>query len=236
MSEKNSFKTIKELTQEVDALINLLNSGKLGMEGIEALHACSRELYERITLVRYKAMEKEANPKFAVLPPTEETLPTSSSKTDSAKKKEKKGVAFKLNVEKEEKTKEDTLADIAVEQDEASKHQISLLDEIEARSSEKSLNEKFAQSKTTLGDKLKKQPIKNLKDSIGLNQKFLFMNDLFHGENAAYNDAVETLNSFSDFTEARAYIVNELSEKYKWDGDSESVVSFMELVERRYLG
>jgi hypothetical protein len=249
MSENMPYKTIKDLVKEVDAFVNLLNEGKLELKDIENLHGASRELYERITLVRYKAIEKESNPKFAVIPPAvEEVLPPRQvENTETEKKAEadkpteetKPAISFKLNMQPSEEAAEkqpEAVEEVKVE--EVSKNQISLLDEIEARSSEKSLNEKFALSgqQGTLADKLKKQPIKDLKESIGLNQKFLFMNELFQGENIAYNEALDRLNSFPGFNEARTYMVTELSEKYRWDGDSEFVQSFMELVERRYLG
>jgi hypothetical protein len=249
MSENMPYKTIKDLVKEVDAFVNLLNEGKLDLKDIENLHGASRELYERITLVRYKAIEKESNPKFAVIPPAvEEVLPVKEQLNNVVEEKKieeiepaeepKRAVSFKLNMQPAENTDKEPVKFDEQKAEEISKNQISLLDEIEARSGEKSINEKFALSgqQGTLADRLKKQPIKDLRESIGLNQKFLFMNELFQGENTAYNEALEKLNSFPGFNEARAYIVAELSEKYHWNGDSEFVQSFMELVERRYLG
>ena len=49
----------------------------------------------------------------------------------------------------------------------------------------------------TVADKLSRQPIKDLKSAIGLNQKFLFMNDLFEGENELFNNAINKINSFN---------------------------------------
>jgi len=99
-----------------------------------------------------------------------------------------------------------------------------------------SINEKFAKDneEMTLAEKLSLKPIDDLKKAIGLNQKFLFMNDLFEGENGTFNEALEQLNSFSSYLEAEDYMNNVLSNKYNWDSTSKSVKNFSLLVKRRY--
>lgn len=99
-----------------------------------------------------------------------------------------------------------------------------------------SVNDQYQRSESgTLASKLGKTPIADLKSAIGINQKFLFMNNLFQGENLAYNDAIEKLNSCQTREEALEYLDKQLSEQFNWDVDDEHVGEFRELIERRYL-
>ena len=99
-----------------------------------------------------------------------------------------------------------------------------------------SLNDKLAGAEpVSLADKLKKQPITNLASSIGINQKFLFMNDLFQGERDAFHESIAHLDKFDSYLDADNYIKNNLVAKYGWDMENSSAVRFMEMVERRYL-
>ena len=80
---------------------------------------------------------------------------------------------------------------------------------------------------------MSRQPIKDLKSAIGLNQKFLFMNDLFEGENEIFNNAINKINAFNTLPEAIAFIDSDLSST--WDKENSSVLNFMDLVERRFM-
>ncbi len=101
-----------------------------------------------------------------------------------------------------------------------------------------SLNVRLATMKQDvgLGTSMQHNPIVNLKDSIGVNEKFLFINELFEGDIEAYNEAVNKLNSFNNLDEAFDYI-NQLNDSYSWDGQnsSETIDKFAYLVQRRYM-
>lgn len=107
--------------------------------------------------------------------------------------------------------------------------------EPEAGEVSESLNDRMRAEteEPTLAKKLQKRPIKDLKTAIGINQKFLFMNELFEGENQLYYDALDYLNGLTDFNEAEGYLT-ELSDRYTWDWSSKQVKHFVSLVERRY--
>lgn len=89
-------------------------------------------------------------------------------------------------------------------------------------------------AKLTLAERMQKTKIDDLNKVIGLNQKFLFMNSLFEGENTSYNDAIEKLNRMPTVADARHYI-RELAYIYAWNYEDPNVVLFTEFVERRYL-
>lgn len=101
--------------------------------------------------------------------------------------------------------------------------------------SEESLHTKIASknSSKTLADKLHHKPIKDLKAAIGINEKFLFINQLFEGNLQTYSSAVEKINATADLSTARQ-IAADLAGQLNWDDDNEHVKNFMELVERRF--
>lgn len=86
----------------------------------------------------------------------------------------------------------------------------------------------------SVGEKLQKKPIPDLKAAIGINEKFQFINQLFHGNMTEYNIAINQINICGSKEEAEAYLET-LRELYKWNVDSEAVVTFTALVERRFL-
>jgi hypothetical protein len=86
----------------------------------------------------------------------------------------------------------------------------------------------------SLADRLGRTAIADLKSAIGINQKFLFLNDLFEGESTHYNDALTQLNDFPTFDEAGKHL-NELRTRFDWDVESASALAFVELIERRFL-
>ncbi len=97
-----------------------------------------------------------------------------------------------------------------------------------------SLNEKLKQSKKELSEALKDTPIKDIKKAIGINDRFLFINDLFKGDEAMYERSIKTINGFSIYPEAEYWIRRELKTKLGWDDQHESVKQFDQLVKRRF--
>lgn len=83
---------------------------------------------------------------------------------------------------------------------------------------------------------LKLKPIEDLKSGIGLNEKFLFIRELFENDHMAYAEAIEKLNAAPDLDTAEEVLGNELLPKYNWDLDTEASMSFLHLIFRRFAG
>jgi hypothetical protein len=97
-----------------------------------------------------------------------------------------------------------------------------------------SLNDKLKQGKTELVEVLKETPIKDLRKAIGINDRFLFINELFRGDENMYERCIKTINSFNIYAEAEYWITRELKVKLGWNNDSETVQHFDQLVKRRF--
>jgi len=103
--------------------------------------------------------------------------------------------------------------------------------------SEESVHRKIAgqTGSKTLADKLHHKPIKDLKTAIGINEKFLFVNQLFEGNLQNYSAAIEKINTVNDLATAKE-IAADLAGQMNWDDSNEHVRNFMELLERRFSG
>jgi hypothetical protein len=87
----------------------------------------------------------------------------------------------------------------------------------------------------TLANKLKKNPIPDLKSAIGINEKFLFINQLFNGDAMEYTNAIDYINKSGDHSSALRYLKENVFGKYSWTEDNDQVQIFLDLVERRFL-
>jgi hypothetical protein len=103
-----------------------------------------------------------------------------------------------------------------------------------ANPGETSLNERLRQSKSELSDALQDVPIKDLRKGIGVNDRFLFIRELFRGDETMYERSIKTINSFAIYAEAEYWIKRELKLKLAWDDRNEVVRQFDQLVRRRF--
>ena len=97
-----------------------------------------------------------------------------------------------------------------------------------------SLNDKLRLGKTELVEVLKETPVKDLRKAVGINDRFLFINDLFRGDETMYERSIKTINSFNIYAEAEYWISRELKTKLGWSNDHPSVQHFDQLVKRRF--
>ena len=108
--------------------------------------------------------------------------------------------------------------------------------EVHERIAEKkeSLNDRLKQEKAELAHVLKEAPIKDLRKGIGINDRFVFVRELFRGDDAAYERSIKTINNFGIYTEAEYWMSRELRLKLGWDENNETVQHFYQLVRRRF--
>ncbi len=88
----------------------------------------------------------------------------------------------------------------------------------------------------SIGERMQKQPIANLKDAIGVNEKFLFINELFDGDIQDYQEAIARLNEMEDARAAFDYL-NTLGVEHTWDAtrSADTIEKLVILVHRRHL-
>ncbi len=78
------------------------------------------------------------------------------------------------------------------------------------------------------------QKIDDLKQAINLNDKLLYIKDLFNGYSLAYSEAIEILNRFTSLEEADTFLKKNYVAKNNWDGKPETTEKLYALLKRRY--
>jgi len=95
------------------------------------------------------------------------------------------------------------------------------------------MNEHLAQMTSTedLSTVLQSKPIDDLASAIGINDKYKLIRELFNGNTEVYNQAIEKLNSATNFNEAFTYI----SSTFGWELEDEPVQFLLDLVRRKFI-
>lgn len=86
----------------------------------------------------------------------------------------------------------------------------------------------------SLNEENNKAVITDLKQAINLNQKLLFIKDLFNGYNLAYAEAIELLNKMPDFKTADTFLQHNYAVKNNWAAKQGTVDQFYELLNQRF--
>jgi hypothetical protein len=109
------------------------------------------------------------------------------------------------------------------------------LNEILPTNNATSLNDLHSKPVNEVSDIFEDAPIKDLKKAIGVNERFLYLNELFRGDEAMYERSIKTINAFSIYPEAEFWIRRELKLKLGWDDKYNTVKQFDQLIRRRFL-
>jgi hypothetical protein len=95
------------------------------------------------------------------------------------------------------------------------------------------LNEAMAITNVSTVNTAVKQ-IRDLKSAIGINEKFLFINELFKGNMKEYTDTIVMLSD-SKTLELAHQILVPLKFKYEWREDSAAYVTLIDFLQRRFV-
>ena len=103
------------------------------------------------------------------------------------------------------------------------------VEEVDEKVETKKTSSLMNESAKTVEVNLKLKPIKNLVDAFSLNDRYLYSNELFQKDMNAFNTLIKSIDSCTSLEEAKEIITKE-----NWDFENEQVLSFIELVERRF--
>lgn len=249
MNDSVKFKRIQELAATVLAGLDELSLGKLSKEELEMLTDHSRELYERLVVLRFKAYDNEV--KGTAVPVVEtqpeepqpisfkfHTTPAAEAKPEVAPNQ----VSLIDAIEEVTKAEEPAAAPVTAEQhisEESFEMNVGAAQPVVppayTTQPQESLNDRLAKSVTqtpSVAQKHEHTPIADLKRAITLNQRFQFSKELFKGNNQDYEVAIDRLNNTNRDEAFRQ--LEQLRSKYAWNNESQITQDFVELIERRH--
>jgi len=76
--------------------------------------------------------------------------------------------------------------------------------------------------------------INDIKSAVSLNDKLLFIKDLFNGYSLAYTEAIELLSRYDNFTDADAFLQNNYAKKNNWESKQATVDKLYAILRQRF--
>ncbi len=119
-------------------------------------------------------------------------------------------------------------------------------DEEAASNSENQLNQKFNQEKPTLNDQLKDdekvtiadihetQGTGKMQESISVNQRYMFINELFQGNADQYTQAINDIERCESFDDSVELMIQKYAKKLDWNMNSQEVKELLKVIFKRY--
>jgi hypothetical protein len=234
MNEPVKYKRLKQIAEELNARLDELHIGSLSKDQLEELADYSRELYERLVVLRFKAYDEhvKGKPEEVATPPVAEIPVPEPASPESIPFKVREDGQVNLLDAIEEATGEQV--DEEEEMEEVAQPVAKAQPVSAVAQAAPSLNEVIGSgvNRESLAEKLESTPISDLKKAISLNQRFQFARELFKGNNQEYEVSVEKLNSTSREDAMRH--LNSLRNKYAWKEEDPVATDFIDLVERRH--
>jgi hypothetical protein len=188
-------------------------------------------------------IEATTNTEEELKDPSIEQEPSSSLSTESKKEEQKSSADRETKNKTEQNTPlhegllDQILEEVRDEEWETGQAE-SLVENLEDNneiSSKPDINEAFAKEDSSISGHLQKQPIADLMSAIGLNERYLYANDLFEGDMEEFKNAIKMLNEFESGMDAKSFFESGLRSTYSWEDDNALAQALFNLIERRYL-
>ena len=105
--------------------------------------------------------------------------------------------------------------------------------QVEVKPQQRSLNDLFNEQKKDLGEKFQQTKIADLTKAMSINDKFLFIRELFKNKSEEFSHAIHTLNKCENIEEAFDTMEG-LKKQYFWDSTSSAYLALCDLVRRKF--
>lgn len=192
-----------------------------------------QELSEMETPINDLAEEETASLEYA-----QPTPPTESPKTTAHK--ETSSVLEFLHTRVIKDSKESNNASISKQEETASQRLNNLLSQNNKEQSnsvsilqEQTIKQNSTSKPKSISDKFEAANKTNLNFTIGMNYKFMFINDLFAGNVQAYENFINELNIASTLKDSMQ-IINSARTRYKWATTSVAYNNLTEIIQQRF--
>jgi hypothetical protein len=75
---------------------------------------------------------------------------------------------------------------------------------------------------------------KDVRSLIGINDKYLFLNELFNNHKSEYEESLDRLNKFESFNEAYEWLLKTPASNNKWEIEDDTVQAFLSVLKRYF--
>ncbi|WP_420580054.1 hypothetical protein [Reichenbachiella sp.] len=100
----------------------------------------------------------------------------------------------------------------------------------------KTLNQQYEEKEKskTVAAVLETKSLSNLKNNININQRYMFVNDLFEGNDRDYETAMDEVEDCDSFDSSVELLVQNYAKKYTWDMNSDEVKELLKVIFKRF--
>lgn len=241
MSFKNTLELVTKDIQEIEKIVsNFQNYSRIPAIELDLTLNKLQNLYELLLMIREhedfslpssgensnnqaseiitdNSISHSHKPEYESAPAVEENPETS----------EKQIPVIPDNQEKEHKNE-------SVGSKETSSDSVTEKDKTLVQKYEKSgefLNEKLGNDRANSPTRMQGGPIETISGSIGINDRFFYIREIFEGSSESFKKSIEILDKASNFNEAFNYLKSQLM----CDMDSEAVQNLLNLVRRKFI-
>lgn len=121
------------------------------------------------------------------------------------------------------------------------------IDELEEEPTVAIVNDKYEEDIKTLNQRYEEQEetrtlaavhetksLSNLKNNININQRYMFVNDLFEGNEEDYETAMDEVENCDSFDSSVELLVQTYAKKYQWDMNADEVKELLKVIFKRF--
>ncbi len=97
------------------------------------------------------------------------------------------------------------------------------------------LSDTFSEAEhPTIADKITTEGINELREAIGINEKFLFINELFNGDMGRYNKVIDELDELATLEGVNTYLL-ELKIQSQWVDDNAALIKLSDMLNKKFV-
>ena len=230
-SEQMDYLPLEKVAAELLKKIQTLKSGEMASTELSGLVGSARDVYERLVVLEFQALEKQTAP---VKEPKPFKIDTESSEKPAVskeintqeveeKKAPEKKKPVKITTEEPEGTEAPVEKVVAAEEKEAPK----------AKPVERAEPKPEVESKKTIAEKFENAPIESIAKSITLNEKFQFIRVLCGNNSQNFQILLDKIRESADEKSA-LNTFSTLITKPSIEEEIEVYEKFEELIKRRF--
>lgn len=252
----------KIILEKIKSLYVKMESNTLTASEIDEMVSLSRDLHERFVILRYKAFEQKVFGKKeeVTMVVSESMEPTKQSKKDLSQptidfsifEESQEEIApeesfvFEQMVEEEQSEANTEETEVAFEEEgnnEAPEDEPIAQTEIDVVIPEETTLQESAPSNTWhayFEHSLKQSStglqttLASLSGSFGLNERLLYINELFDGNSEAFSTAIQDMDKMDNWMDTIGYL-SDLADDNDWDKESDTIGEFIMHVKRKHV-
>lgn len=259
----DGLKNYREKIKSIEELVGKMEGGELSINELVKLESLTRDLYERSVILKYKAFENKSSDAPAEEPAVEmeKEIHEQHQDEETGSEAEESEILFESDetpvldfsmfdapaeepvaIHQDTTEESGSVEPIVAKQPESTPENPDpepkpdpIVEEPKAviRKKGTSFLDLLNIVDNSISSQLAGRKIETLSGAFGINQRLLYINELFDGSGDAFSDAIKILDSQPGLDEASTK-VEELAFKNSWNPEEDVVLEFLAIIKRRY--